>query len=158
MDACLYNVGYENFDKLNPGEEFKPLQEFDEFSDDDYYQDIPNSYVYELFGVLGDLDYEGYICMFDYAPFEGFGTSVSTIFLNDFSVYPNPTEGLITVLAKNIELNNLKLTNLLGQQCPINTLNISTYKIVIDLNGLESGIYYLTIQDEMFANFKIVKL
>ncbi|HRG28816.1 MAG TPA: SBBP repeat-containing protein [Chitinophagales bacterium] len=153
-----YNVGYESFDKFNPGEEFKPLQEFDEFSDDDYYQDIPNSYVYELFGGLGDLDYEGYICMFDYAPFEGFGTSVSTIFLNDFSVYPNPTEGLITVVAKNIELNNLKLTNLLGQQCPINTLNISANKIVIDLNGLESGIYYLTIQDEMFTNFKIVKL
>lgn len=134
------------------------MQEFDEFSDDDYYQDIPNSVVYELFGALEDLDYESYICMFDYGPFEGFGTPTNTIILNDYSVYPNPTEGLITVLADKIDLDNLKLTNLLRQCYSINALNISVDKIVIDLSEFKSGIYYLTIQNEMVTTFKILKL
>lgn len=153
-----YNVGYESFDKFNPDEEFRPLQEFDEVSDEDYYQDLTNSFVYELIGTLEDLDYEGYICMFDYAPFDEFGTSINTIPLNDYSLFPNPTEGTVTILTDKADLDNLKLTNLYGQECSFNLINTEFGTFVLNITELQSGVYFLTVQDEYHTTFKIVKL
>ena len=57
-----------------------------------------------------------------------------------------------------VNLSNLRLTNLFGQKCSFTAINSEFGTFVIDLAGLQSGIYYLTILGEVNTRFQILKL
>ncbi len=79
----------------------------------------------------------------------------------DFEVYPNPTNGNVNI---HLELLNrkkeyvLNVKNVLGKLCFRKDINeISNY---IDLSMLESGVYYITVEEEgrVLNTKKIIKL
>ena len=82
----------------------------------------------------------------------------------DFSVYPNPTDGYITVVQNNnLENEKCKLTliNSIGkiiEVYDINNSDITTGK-TIDLRNYNNGIYFVIISNtSVFKRFKICKL
>jgi len=72
-------------------------------------------------------------------------TSVEEINSN-FKVYPNPTDGLITVLSTT-DLSDaiLEFKNIAGQEVQYNLIEQTTYSYKIDLSNLAKGIYFLKI-------------
>lgn len=74
----------------------------------------------------------------------------------DIVVYPNPTQGLLTVQANSL-LRKLEITNIVGQL--VEEKNIRNNQFVIDLGAYRSGVYFLTITDELggVITKKIVK-
>lgn len=64
---------------------------------------------------------------------------------NDLQIFPNPTEGLITIFAKEEEIDQVKIYNTIGQditnQIVINY--ISNTQMSVDLSGLSSGYYFI---------------
>ncbi|MGO3237359.1 MAG: T9SS type A sorting domain-containing protein [Psychroflexus halocasei] len=61
---------------------------------------------------------------------------------NIISIYPNPANDLLKINTKDIEIEQLKLFNLQGQQ--LESLNFNS-KDVINVSNLNSGIYILKI-------------
>jgi hypothetical protein len=77
----------------------------------------------------------------------------------DVNVYPNPSNGFIN-LDFNSEVNNIKVTNLLGQEVyneKINQLTIGTTKS-IDLSKFQNGIYIVNVSNENGgnSNYKVI--
>lgn len=70
---------------------------------------------------------------------------VNTLMHNDINLYPNPTNGVLQLELKTIDIPNLKLTihNTIGQT--ITTQNITNYQTQIDLSNLSSGLYFIEV-------------
>ena len=72
---------------------------------------------------------------------------------NIISIYPNPANDLLKINTKDIEIEQLKLFNLQGQQ--LESLNFNS-KDVINVSNLNSGIYILKIlsliAEQVFIN------
>ncbi len=60
-------------------------------------------------------------------------------------VYPNPSENIINIIGDKIELKQLTIYNVLGQNVTSLTKEIvqDDTKLIIDLSDLESGFYYI---------------
>ncbi|MCB9195414.1 MAG: T9SS type A sorting domain-containing protein [Flavobacteriales bacterium] len=60
-------------------------------------------------------------------------------------IYPNPSTGVVTIIGKEFELNQVKIYNTLGQEVTEQTklLTISKEQIQMDLTGLENGYYFI---------------
>ena len=86
------------------------------------------------------------------------GLAIDVNHSREIKIYPNPTEGTLTVVSEKADLSNLRLTNLFGQKCSFTAINSEFGTFVIDLAGLQSGIYYLTILGEVNTRFQILKL
>ncbi|MBI9038744.1 MAG: T9SS type A sorting domain-containing protein [Bacteroidales bacterium] len=75
---------------------------------------------------------------------------------NEISIYPNPSNGLITI--ENLKGSDLKIKDIRGRiffQSEIKRSNASTYgnqksKIKIDLSDLESGVYFVHVNGKDF--------
>ncbi|MDT0555201.1 T9SS type A sorting domain-containing protein [Patiriisocius hiemis] len=67
---------------------------------------------------------------------------------NSILVFPNPTQGLLTIQA-NTPLSQLVITNIVGQV--IQEKDISNNQFVIDLRNYRSGIYFLNLTDDSGA-------
>ncbi len=83
---------------------------------------------------------------------------VNTLMHNDINLYPNPTNGVLQLELKTIDIPNLKLTihNTIGQT--ITTQNITNYQTQIDLSNLSSGLYFIeVIGNETRALYPITK-
>jgi len=86
--------------------------------------------------------------------------AVGTAFNNSneiFTLYPNPTEGLVTIDASGHEIERLSIYDMLGriiyagQQIKPN--------LVFDLSSEKPGIYYVQmIHDKIITIFKVIKL
>jgi len=63
----------------------------------------------------------------------------------DLILYPNPTSGLLTISGSDIEADQLKLFNALGQELSTQIKIIEKNKnyVIIDISGLSTGMYYL---------------
>ena len=92
----------------------------------------------------GDIDilsasaYDGTIAWYEHSPILGVNTSNQL----DFSLYPNPTSGKLTINS-NQKINNIEVYSQLGQ------LILSVpHKNEIDISFLNSGIYFIKITDE----------
>lgn len=75
----------------------------------------------------------------------------------EVSVYPNPAENFLYInKAQNV--NRVEISNLLGAEVKAADLNGSA-KEVVDISGLKSGIYIVTVQDKAgkTASFKLLK-
>lgn len=72
---------------------------------------------------------------------------IGTAFANNIRIYPNPANGVVYIKGvENIALNQISILNVLGQDITGNVIvsaNDDGFKI--ELNNLESGIYYINI-------------
>lgn len=78
--------------------------------------------------------------------------SLNTVSVNEnysskeYSIYPNPTSGLINLHLTNVESNaRVEVYSVVGQQIKRNS--ISTQKMEIDLSDYGKGIYFVQIQN-----------
>ena len=81
------------------------------------------------------------------------GLGIDDNMLSDFSVYPNPTTGILNVQSKTA-IVQIEIHNLLGQLVSYNT-NQNT----IDISSVSQGVYYIKVMDENgdFGTQKVVK-
>lgn len=89
-------------------------------------------------------------------------TDINEEFLSDFSVYPNPNNGVFSL---EIETKNsadilVSVSNVIGQEVYNRQLsNVSQFKDEIDISTLQSGIYILRLYDDqqhVIANEKLI--
>lgn len=75
---------------------------------------------------------------------------------NSVSVYPNPTERMITIQGGNISEGDLHLFNSLGKEIGLSSLSqqVNSDKIYLNMATLEGGIYFLKVKT---STTKIVK-
>ncbi len=73
-------------------------------------------------------------------------------YLNDISMYPNPTHGSLTFVQSGNELITYRVTDLSGKV--VSTTTSSESKVSIQLNDIQSGIYLVEIHS---ASSKITK-
>lgn len=72
-----------------------------------------------------------------------------------FRIYPNPTEGIMTVETQNFEslpYQTYRITNLMGQTVMLGMLNADNQQI--DITKLPSGMYFVSVGEQ---NYKIIK-
>lgn len=83
-------------------------------------------------------------------------SSVDDVTDDGWSVYPNPTTGMLIV--KGLPMRNVSVYNLMGQQ--VISQAITVEECEIDVNALVPGIYFLRVlsKDERFFTKKFVKL
>ena len=67
-------------------------------------------------------------------------TSVSEIVSDGFMIYPNPTDGIITV--SSVDGTEYRITNLMGQT--LMTGQINGEKQRIDVSNMPQGMYFIT--------------
>jgi hypothetical protein len=80
-------------------------------------------------------------------------TSIKEIFASEFSVYPNPSNGLLTI-SGNETITKVEVTNLLGETVLRPTLDQQS----INISSLASGMYILNISTKNgIASKKVVK-
>ncbi|MCH2224435.1 MAG: T9SS type A sorting domain-containing protein [Crocinitomicaceae bacterium] len=77
--------------------------------------------------------------------------------LNNYTIYPNPTTGLLYVKGIDIDTKQLSITNLLGQTIidQIEIIDSSPRSLTIDIASLTNGVYVLTIGK---MSYKICKI
>ncbi|ESU24301.1 hypothetical protein FEDK69T_07430 [Flavobacterium enshiense DK69] len=74
----------------------------------------------------------------------------------DYSYYPNPTNGLVTINSKDI-ISNVMVYNVEGRLLYSGDVNNLTAQV--DISGYASGTYFFKMNiDNQIVNFKIVKL
>ena len=75
-----------------------------------------------------------------------FGTGINENQSADiFSIYPNPTKGIITITTSSIfEKVDIEITNTLGQTVKTETLK-NIQQTTVDMSNLSKGIYYIKV-------------
>lgn len=84
--------------------------------------------------------------------------STSDFFAKNFSVYPNPSNGLVNVSSKgDASIQNLQVTDLNGRV--VKTLNANgVSETQVNISDLTTGVYFLKVQTEQgTGSTKIVK-
>ncbi|MBK9591127.1 MAG: T9SS type A sorting domain-containing protein [Crocinitomicaceae bacterium] len=75
---------------------------------------------------------------------------------NGIFVYPNPTDGMVYIVAKNLEALEFNVFNALGQSITIQTSN-SSGQLQLDFSNLENGVYYIiTSSSSLRQTHKII--
>ena len=64
-----------------------------------------------------------------------------------YVIYPNPAKEKIQIQNAELKIENLMLSNMLGQVLPLN-VTLNEPLIDIDVQGLKPGIYFLKIEEE----------
>jgi hypothetical protein len=86
--------------------------------------------------------------------------SIRDIEVNLFSVFPNPVEDIIYIQnSKNVSISKIKIFDINGKLVEsINSLDMDVLKL--DLQTLNSGIYFITIENErnQFYTKKLIKI
>ncbi|MFZ4614465.1 MAG: T9SS type A sorting domain-containing protein, partial [Bacteroidia bacterium] len=80
---------------------------------------------------------------------------------NSVSVFPNPTNGIISLKIENLQLNNavVKVINLSGQTVYSNNLrNYANGTTIIDLSNQSNGVYFVqVVSDKEVITKRIIK-
>ena len=74
------------------------------------------------------------------------GENVNEILSNTYSIYPNPTTGMVTVEGENI--NFVAVYNSVGQLVKV----VKTQSNVVDMSAYENGVYFFNIVDNAGQN------
>ena len=64
---------------------------------------------------------------------------------NHFTVYPNPSEGILNIENPSNRIQKIWLTDLSGRVVYVKT-NVSN---IVDLNQLPNGVYFINIEDDL---------
>ncbi len=76
----------------------------------------------------------------------------------DFTMYPNPTESIITIALPSIEVTEISLFDMNGRSLGYWKSDGSEAKMNISLDGLNSGIYLVQLKNETQVGFqKLIK-
>ncbi len=83
---------------------------------------------------------------------------ISDLSAKGISIYPNPTNGKLTIDNGQLTIKNIEITDITGKTIINYQLSIDNYQFEIDLSGFESGIYFVIIltDTEIFTS-KIIK-
>ena len=88
-------------------------------------------------------------------------TGINNLFLfDDIMVYPNPITDLLKINGKTNNLNiiDIKLHNVNGEEVKINYDNSAQSHLLMDFNYLPAGIYFLQLVVEGYIqNYKLIK-
>jgi len=79
--------------------------------------------------------------------------STDEIATSSFEVFPNPTTGMITIKADNLEANNVSLIDMLGQTTNVNKSQ-SYNNVTLDMTTLNSGFYLIRVGDQVQKVYK----
>jgi len=80
---------------------------------------------------------------------------IEELALKNCEVFPNPTQNKLFVRAQNADIMTFELYNIGGQMLQKSVFKMSE---VIDLSGLEKGIYHVRISDQKSSSvYKIIK-
>ena len=72
--------------------------------------------------------------------------------IKEFSVFPNPTEGMLTVTMDQLEGNEtISVVNLQGQE--VKKIKVSDFSTQLDVTELTSGTYLLFIEGYLAQRF-----
>jgi photosystem II stability/assembly factor-like uncharacterized protein len=72
-------------------------------------------------------------------------------------VYPNPTEGSLTIEGDDLDKGSLRILNGLGQECNV-VAKVQDDNITLDISGLENGVYVLEIRSgNSVEQVKVIK-
>jgi hypothetical protein len=83
--------------------------------------------------------------------------STDAFFKNHFSVYPNPTKGILNIISSSVAIDEVNLTDVNGRSIEKVSLN-GGLKTQLDLNDINSGIYFLKVtSDQGVGTSKIIK-
>ena len=77
-------------------------------------------------------------------------------FINDISIYPNPTVDLVNIHFENIENYEFLLTDLNGKQLLQQTKYTDNFQI--DLSIYENAVYFLAVINEDTKSYKMFKI
>lgn len=73
---------------------------------------------------------------------------------NEASIYPNPTKSSITIIGDILELDDIKVFNLLGQDVTSKTKESNREyegaKLIIDLSLLDTGVYFVKTKTQSY--------
>ncbi|MGK0390911.1 MAG: hypothetical protein ACI94Y_003671 [Maribacter sp.] len=86
--------------------------------------------------------------------------SINNLDLEELSLYPNPSDGIITLATEDLQLNGLKyeLIDSSGRIILASESNNESKSIRIDITDESGGIYFLRlIQDSFSKVFKVIK-
>lgn len=83
-------------------------------------------------------------------------TGVQSIYANDYSIYPNPNKGLLTITSNEI-MTKINVLNVLGQT--VKTQTVDANKTTLDISDLVSNVYFIQITDSknQVSIHKIIK-
>jgi hypothetical protein len=76
------------------------------------------------------------------------------------SAYPNPTSGKVTLQVSDgtISPNGITINDAIGRTYSCKLVQISTNRVVLDLSGLRTGVYFIKVKvGEVFKTFRIIK-
>lgn len=69
------------------------------------------------------------------------GEDIDEVLVNTYSIYPNPTSGMVTIEGENI--NYVAVYNSLGQLVKV----VRTQDNVVDMSAYENGVYFFNVVD-----------
>ncbi len=73
------------------------------------------------------------------------GVGIEVIENSSFSIYPNPSNGQLTVEFDDQEIKSVEVINLLGETVFNRTVNNQEHKIEMDITNLAEGVYYIRL-------------
>ena len=132
----------------NPQLEIIDLVSFDEQQEDISYARIPN----------GTGDFEFRTATFETNNDDSI-SDTDDLGLLTFKLYPNPASDFVTLLTSMDMDNkmNLSIRNAMGQVVHA-SVNESAQNIKLDLGSLDSGIYFVSLDDQKTGKHGVVKL
>ena len=80
--------------------------------------------------------------------------SVQTIEINDYDIYPNPVDDILTISSSNNTISRIEILDITGK-----IVYNQGYKDTINISSFSKGVYFLKIHDinEQVSTFKIIK-
>ncbi len=87
------------------------------------------------------------------------GTLANEAFdLSTLVIYPNPSEGIFNITAKNTQIDTIEVYDVLGKQISIKYNTDNASNVELDLSTASTGIYFVKIQsDDQTVTKKITK-
>jgi extracellular elastinolytic metalloproteinase len=96
---------------------------------------------------------------FDVDPSCSSGLGLSENKATQIQVYPNPSNGKLTVKNSNSEIQRIDLVDLSGKIVYANTIENDNYEVILDISNLKKGLYLMKIQTQTgFQTVRVEKL
>ncbi|WP_075343040.1 T9SS type A sorting domain-containing protein [Tenacibaculum agarivorans] len=83
-------------------------------------------------------------------------TPKETLKQQKISLYPNPSNGIFTISGLDGKEQVFWITNLLGATVKEITVQVQNGKAVLDLNSVESGVYFISTKDQKISQQVII--
>lgn len=77
--------------------------------------------------------------------------------VSEFTIYPNPATDQVTITGKGIVPERVIIRNSIGQRIPLRLIATSKNAIVISVEDLASGIYFVSLGDEEDKFVKLIR-